>query len=272
MLIRRTPFTDADGGTSVLCHALVGSPALLEPSFCLGLHAWDWEGSALDATGVRGRLPAVPEDVLAPATGRGQSGLDGSLAHAVEELTGMVAELLRHPEDRFTVLDERGTTACPVLWGLHGMFGALTERRWTFATHDTVEMTALRFAFVGRWSGAASPNTGRRRVDPREWYDDRAGEVAAGLVRHHLRGVAEGAGREYAVGSALHAAAPARGGPSWTRRPAPWTPWTAAPARPRPGGRTPGNRPATPPARNTRSAPPTRHTGPVRITRTVRTV
>ncbi|MFF5391402.1 hypothetical protein ACFY5H_24115 [Streptomyces sp. NPDC013012] len=213
MLIRRAPFTGADGGTSVLCHALVGSPALLGPSFCLGLHAWNWEGSALDAAGVRGRLPAVPEDVLVPATGRGQGELDDSLAYAADELTGTVAELLRHPDERFTVLDERGNTACPVLWGLHSMFGASTERRWTFATHDTVELSALRFSFVGRWAGAASRNTGRRRVDPRERYDDRAEEIAAGLVRHHLRGVAEGAGREYAVGSALHAAATARSAP-----------------------------------------------------------
>ena len=53
MLIRRTPFTDADGGTSVLCHALVGSPALLDPAVCLGLHAWNWEGAALDAAVAR---------------------------------------------------------------------------------------------------------------------------------------------------------------------------------------------------------------------------
>ncbi|WP_218779496.1 hypothetical protein, partial [Streptomyces sp. NRRL B-24572] len=121
-----------------------------------------------------------------------------------------VAELLRHPDDRFTVLDERGDTACAVLWGLHSMFEAVVDRRWTFATHDTVELPALRFAFVGRWSGAASRNTERRRVDPRERCGDRAEELATRLVRHHLRGVAEGEGGEYAVGSALHTAATAR--------------------------------------------------------------
>ncbi|MFD3665254.1 hypothetical protein ACFWVF_32410 [Streptomyces sp. NPDC058659] len=212
MLIRRTPFTDADGGTSVLCHALVGSPALLEPAFCLGLHAWDWEGAAaLNAAEVRGRLPVVREEVLVPATGRGQGELDETLPYVRRELAGTLAELLRHPDGRFTVLDERGDTAGPVLWGLHSMLGELTERRlWTFASHDTVELAALRFVFVGRWSGAASPNTGRRRVDPRERSGDRAEEIAARLVRHHLRGVAEGDGREYAVASALHEAASAR--------------------------------------------------------------
>ncbi|WP_329284036.1 hypothetical protein [Streptomyces sp. NBC_00691] len=211
MLIHRAPFTDADGGTSVLCHALVGSPELLEPATCLGLHAWNWEGAAMDGGRVRGQLPVIPERVLVPATGTGQGELDSALERVSGELTGMVAELLRHPDGRFTVLDERGDTAAPVLWGLHSMFGGLTGRRWTFATHDTVELTALRFVFVGRWSGAASRNTDRRRVDPRERVGDRAEEIAAGLVRHHLRGVAEEEGREYAVGSALHGASSARG-------------------------------------------------------------
>ncbi|MFE5942734.1 hypothetical protein [Streptomyces sp. NPDC056480] len=211
MLIHRTPFTDADGGTSVLCHALVGAPGLLGPATCLGLHAWNWEGAAMDGARVRGQLPVIPERVLVPATGRGQWELDSGLEQAAEELTGMVAELLRHQDERFTVLDERGDTAGRVLWGLHSMFGELTGRRWTFATHDTVELTALRFVFVGRWSGAASRNTDRRRVDPRERVGDRAEEIAARLVRHHLRGVAEGEGREYAVGSALHGASSARG-------------------------------------------------------------
>ncbi|MFC9797320.1 hypothetical protein ACFVJI_32355 [Streptomyces sp. NPDC127584] len=211
MLIHRAPLKDADGGTSVLCHALVGSPELLEPATCLGLHAWNWEGAAMDGARVRGQLPVIPERILVPATGRGQGELDGALEHAREELHGMVAELLRHPEERFTVLDERGDTASLVLWGLYSMFGAFTGRRWTFATHDTAELTALRFVFVGRWAGAASRNADRRRVDPRERVGDRAEEVAARLVDHHLRGVAAEEGQEYAVGSALHGASSVRG-------------------------------------------------------------
>ncbi|MFG3490781.1 hypothetical protein [Streptomyces sp. NPDC047972] len=258
MLIHRTLFKDADGGTSVLCHALVGSPELLEPATCLGLHAWDWEGAAMDGARVRGQLPVIPEHVLVPATGRGQGQLDSALEHADAELVGMVAELLRHPEERFTVLDERGDTAGPVLWGLHSMFGALTGRRWTFATHDTAELTALRFVFVGRWTGAASRNADRRRVDPRERVGDRAEEVAARLVHHHLRGVAEGEGREYAVGSALHGASSAVRGLSLLE--------TSVRAldvldRRHPGGYapapTPPGRPAGPPAPDTRPpAPP----------------
>ncbi|WP_426366785.1 hypothetical protein [Streptomyces sp. E-08] len=255
MLIRRLPFTDAGGGTSVLCHALVGSPALLDPAVCLGLHAWTWEGAdAVNLAEARGRLPVVPEEFLVPATGRGQGELDETLPYVTEELTGTVAELLRHPDDRFTVLDERGDTACPVLWGLHSMFGALIDRRWTFATHDTVELPALRFAFVGRWSGAASRNTERRRVDPRDRCGDRAEDIAARLVRHHLRGVAEAEGGEYAVGSALHAAASARRGTlletaaravdTLSASPRPSTPPRHEPPAPRPPRPTHDSRPA----------------------------
>ncbi|MFF9430929.1 hypothetical protein [Streptomyces sp. NPDC014746] len=259
MLIRRLPFTDAGGGTSVLCHALVGSPALLDPAVCLGLHAWTWEGAAAaDLAGARGRLPVVPEEVLVPATGRGQGELDGALARVPEELVGAVAELLRHPDDRFTVLDERGDTACPVLWGLHSMFGALIDRRWTFATHDTLELPALRFAFVGRWSGAASRNTERRRVDPRERCGDRAEDVADRLVRHHLRGIAEADGDEYAVGRALHAAASARRGTlletaSRAADALATTPRPATPPRPAVPPRSEGPaRPEAPPVRPNR--------------------
>ncbi|MFF3607061.1 hypothetical protein ACFYX3_25910, partial [Streptomyces sp. NPDC002463] len=214
VLVRRVPFMDADGRTSVLCHALVGAPALLGPAVCLGLHRWDWDGAtAANATRARGRLPVVPaEAVVPPASRRGLVELDRLLPYASDELVGAVAEFLRHPDDLFTVLDERGDTACPVLWGLHSMLGALTKRPWTFATHDTLELPSLRFAFVGRWSGAASRNTERRRVDPRERCGDRAEEVAARLVRHHLWELEE-KGRDRVVGRALRTAATTYGGP-----------------------------------------------------------
>ncbi|MFF9850265.1 hypothetical protein [Streptomyces litmocidini] len=213
MLVRRAPFTDADGRTSVLCHALVGAPALLGPAVCLGLHGWDWDGAA-NAAGARGPLPVVPAEALVPAASRGGlPELDRLLPYAAEELVGTVAEFLRHPDDLFTVLDERGDTACPVLWGLRSMLGSLTRRPWTFATHDTAELPSLRFVFVGRWSGAASRNAERRRVDPRERCGDRAEEVAARLVRHHLWEVEEGKGRDRVVGRALCTAAATYRGP-----------------------------------------------------------
>ncbi|MEU9861653.1 hypothetical protein AB0D99_12300 [Streptomyces sp. NPDC047971] len=188
LLIRRTPWTDPGGRSSVICHALIGSAELLDPATCLGLHGWNWEGSALPLAEVRGTLPVVPARALERAAG------PIALQGVESELIGTTAELLRDPKARFTLLDERGDTACPVLWGLHGMFGGLLpDRRWTFASHDTVELPALRFVFVGRWAGAASRNTERRRVDPRERLGDRAEETAARLVHHHLWSLSEAA-------------------------------------------------------------------------------
>ncbi|MFF0478101.1 hypothetical protein [Streptomyces sp. NPDC004284] len=208
VLIRRAPFKDADGRTSVLCHALVGAPGLLDPAVCLGLHAWTWEGAAaVDLTEVRGgRLPAVRKEVLVPAAGRGQRELDARLPYVAEELVGTVAEFLRHPGERLTVLDERGDTTHPVLWGLHSMLHSTFKGPWTFATHDTLELASLRFAFVGRWSGAASRNTERHRVDPRERCGDRAEEIAARLVHHHLEDVSDGT-RDQLIARVLHATA-----------------------------------------------------------------
>ncbi|MDT9690079.1 hypothetical protein Q5762_17395 [Streptomyces sp. P9(2023)] len=189
VLIRRMPGQDPGGRTSVVCHALVGSPELLDPAFCLGLHGWDWEGAELPSGRVRGSLPVVPRDALVASSVAGQRALDLAGPRVERELTGAVAELLRHPQARFTLLDERGDTAYAVLRGLHAMFGDVPRpRRWTFASHDTAELTKLRYVFVGQWAGAASRNTDRRRVDPRERVGDMAEELAARLVHHHLGG------------------------------------------------------------------------------------
>ncbi|MFF6778799.1 hypothetical protein ACFY8W_35340 [Streptomyces sp. NPDC012637] len=206
MLIRRIPWTDPGGGASTICHALVGRAELLEPTVCLGLHDWTWEGSGLPLARVRGALPHVREEDLIGATDDGLYALDFRLARAEGELVGATAELLRRPNGRFTFLDERGDTALPVLWGLYGLFGEVVGPRWTFATHDTAELPDLRFVFVGRWAGAASRNTDRQRSDPRERVGDEAESVAARLVAHHLRDVADGESRRYAVGLALRAA------------------------------------------------------------------
>ncbi|MEU6882245.1 hypothetical protein [Streptomyces sp. NPDC046712] len=198
LLIRRTPWTDPGGRSSVICHALVGPPELLDPATCLGLHGWNWEGAALPLADVRGPLDVVPARALARSSGPGLGALD--LPRVEAELVGTAAELLRNPQARFTLLDERGDAAPAVLSGLHGMFGGLVpDRRWTFASHDTVELPALRFVFVGQWAGAASRNTDRRRVDPRERLGDRAEEVAARLVHHHLWALSEGDGRRAAA-------------------------------------------------------------------------
>ncbi|MCP9943872.1 hypothetical protein LUX12_02165 [Streptomyces somaliensis] len=263
LLVHRAPWREAGGRAGTVCHALMGPAALLDPATCLGLHPWSWEGGDLPLAEVRGTLPHVPESALLPAADAGTRLLSGGLAGVRHELVGAVAEFLRHPKAGFTFLDPSGGAAHRVLWGLHGLFGGQTARRWTFATHDTVESDLLRFVFVSRWTGEASGSGARRRADPVERGGDRAESVAERLVRHHLRD-------EYEVGAALRRAVEhhraTRGGPvTWLAlaeaalsgpppldRPSdrlPDRPSDRTPPRPseRPSDRVPP-RPATPPS------------------------
>ncbi|WP_236242220.1 hypothetical protein [Streptomyces sp. CC228A] len=214
LLVRRAPWRDAGGRAGTLCHALLGPAAVLDPATCLGLHGWSWQGADLPLAEVRGRLPRVAEAPLVAAADEGLRALTAALPRVRYELTGAVAEFLRHPTASFTLLDPAGTAACPVLWGLHGVFGGQAVRGWTFATHDTDETDQLRFVFVSRWSGAAAAAGNRRRVDPAERCGDRAEAVAEALVRHQLR-------EEYAVGRPCGASPPATAGCRcwrWQRR------------------------------------------------------
>ncbi|OII59514.1 hypothetical protein BJP39_12150 [Streptomyces sp. CC77] len=228
LLVRRAPWRDAGGRASTLCHALLGPAAVLDPATCLGLHHWSWQGTDLPLADVRGRLPRVAEAPLVAAADEGLRALTAALPRVRHELTGAVAEFLRHPTASFTLLDPRGDAACPVLWGLHGIFGGQAVRGWTFATHDTDETDRLRFVFVSRWSGAAAAAGNRRRTDPAERCGDRAETVAEALVRHQLRA-------EYAVGEALQrVASRARGMPLLAQAEAALPLLRAAPQTPSP--------------------------------------
>ncbi|MET7616781.1 hypothetical protein [Streptomyces sp. NPDC005408] len=211
LLLHRTPWRDESGRTSTICHALLGSSQILDPETSLGLYDWHFEGSDLPLDEVRGPLGQVRAAELLRSAMEGQRRLSGSLAEAEEELTGVVAEYLRHPSQCFTVLDRQGgDSACRVLWGMAGIFGGLVQRGWTFATHDTAETGLLRIVFVRSWPGAAAQDTQRLRTDPRERCRDRAEQLAAELVRHHLR--AQRDGREFEVDRELRQAAARRAG------------------------------------------------------------
>ncbi|NKY16130.1 hypothetical protein HGA06_18930, partial [Streptomyces somaliensis DSM 40738] len=272
LLVHRAPWREAGGRAGTVCHALMGPAALLDPATCLGLHPWSWEGGDLPLAEVRGTLPPVPESALLPAADAGTRLLSGGLAGVRHELVGAVAEFLRHPKAGFTFLDPSGGAAHRVLWGLHGLFGGQTARRWTFATHDTVESDLLRFVFVSRWTGEASGSGARRRADPVERCGDRAESVAERLVRHHLRD-------EYEVGAALRRAVEhhraTRGGPvTWLALaeaalsgPPPLDrPSDRIPPRPseRPPDRVP-SRPAAPPSPRTTPAAVPRQGPPVPV-------
>ncbi|MFJ2210847.1 hypothetical protein ACIQVO_07755 [Streptomyces sp. NPDC101062] len=206
LLVRRAPVLDLDGHSGAVCHALFGPAKTLDPETCLGLHDWAWEGGGLPLGEVRGVLEQVRVAGLLASAEEGQRALLAGLPELAEPLTTMAAELLRHPGQRFTVLDRHGGDApCRTLWGLYGIFSGLFPEGWTFATHDTVETPATRFVFVRRWPGPAPQSTERLRTDPEERTDDRAQALAAGLVGHYLRRVERGEGREYEVAEALAA-------------------------------------------------------------------
>ncbi|MFJ8589343.1 hypothetical protein ACIRD2_32430 [Streptomyces sp. NPDC093595] len=207
LLAHRSPWRDADGRTGTLCHALVGPADLLDPATCLGLHGWCWQGSRLPPD-VRGPLPPVPGAALRPTAEEGRLLLARTVSRARDELTGAVAEFLRDPGARFTLLDPSGgETACRVLWGLYGIFGDHAGDGWTFATHGTAEPDDLRFVFLGRWAGRPPGGGPRRRTDPLERRADRAEEVARRLVSHHLRDLGEDGRPGRRVSAALGSAA-----------------------------------------------------------------
>ncbi|MFJ7999676.1 hypothetical protein ACIQ7D_21445 [Streptomyces sp. NPDC096310] len=206
LFVRRAPVLDSDGRSGAVCHALLGPAKTLDPETCLGLHDWEWEGSGLPLGRVRGVLEQVRVAELLASAEKGQRALLAGLPGLADSLTTMAAELLRHPGQRFTVLDRHGGDAPDrVLWGLYGIFSGLFPEGWTFATHDTVETPATRFVFVRRWPGPAPQSTERLRTDPGERTDDRAQALAAGLVGHYLRRIERGEGREYEVAEALAA-------------------------------------------------------------------
>ncbi|GAA4896455.1 hypothetical protein GCM10023237_13660 [Streptomyces coeruleoprunus] len=204
LLVHRAPWRGAGGRASTVCHALLGPAGVLDPATCLGLHTWRWEGADAALARGRGELDPVPESVLHPAADEGAALLTHGLEETRSELTGAVAEFLRHPTAGYTLLDPTGRAACRVLWGLHGIFGDYIDKRWTFATHDTAETDQVRFVFVSRWTGEASGNSARRRADPAERHGDHAEEIAHHLVQRHLH-------EEYEVGAMLRTVAARHG-------------------------------------------------------------
>ncbi|MEV7084511.1 hypothetical protein AB0O07_01185 [Streptomyces sp. NPDC093085] len=205
LLVHRAPVAAADGRSGTVCHALVGPVSTLDPETCLGLHTWAWQGGRPPLGEVSGVLEPVRPAALLAGAEEGRRALLAGLPELAEPLTALAAELIRNPGQKFTVLDGYGGDApCRLLWGLCSIFsGLFPEGDWTFATHDTIETPATRFVFVRRWPGPAPRSTDRLRTDPAERTDDRARQVAAGLVEHYLRRIARREGREYEVAGAL---------------------------------------------------------------------
>ncbi|GGW56379.1 hypothetical protein [Streptomyces xantholiticus] len=212
MLVHRRPGRGVGGRQDTLCHALYGPEDSLDPETCLGLHAWDWEGSAIPLGEVRGPLEPVPLAALGESALEGGQRLAGRLREAKPVLTAVAAEVLRNPGALYTVLDRMsGDGPCRLLWALHGIFSRVLPRAWTFATHDTAESRQLGFMFVSRWSSSPDQDGPRVRTDPWEPPDDRPREVAEQLVLGYLGAVERGDAHEFELADALLAALPGPG-------------------------------------------------------------
>lgn len=217
LLVHRRLGHDPGGRAGTVCHALLGPAEALEVETCLGLHHWSWEGSDLPLNETRGRLSPVPAAALLRSAMPQCDELAGRLPEAAGPLSSALAEVLRNPGSRHSFLDRRGGDLPHlVLWGLYGILrGMRAEHRlgWSFATHDTDDSQPFRFVFVPRWPASAAHDDRRVRADLERPTEDRALDLAAGLVRHHLEWSRLGGDGPSRVPSALAAAAEDAGGP-----------------------------------------------------------
>ncbi|WP_050515000.1 hypothetical protein [Streptomyces rimosus] len=177
LLIRRIPDRDRGGRPSTCSHALLGSASVLTPGRCLGLHDWRWEGSGVNLREVEGRtLDCVPARTLWTAADRTAPALTERTGRFPEELTAVLAERLRRPRRRLSVLDRTGGEGpVPVLWGLRQLVGPALPDSWSFATHDTRDGGPFRYVFVPRWPVSATQDQQLTRLDPA-----RAGRATSG--------------------------------------------------------------------------------------------
>ncbi|WP_030020832.1 hypothetical protein [Streptomyces monomycini] len=202
LLIRRIPGQDRGGRPSTCSHALLGSPSVLTPGRCLGLHAWRWEGSGIDLLEVEGRsLECVPAQALWAATDRAAPELTERAGLFDAELTAVLAARLREPRQRLSVRDRTGGGGpVHVLWALRNLAGRALPG-WSFATHDTRDGGPFRYVFVPRWPVSATQDQQLTRLDPARPsrgdsrdgrggrapdHGDPAGEAAARLAEHYL--------------------------------------------------------------------------------------
>ncbi|MGW4357703.1 hypothetical protein ACWEKU_02875 [Streptomyces californicus] len=208
VLLQRWPTLDRGGRPSSACHAVIGNAELLTPRLCLGLGGSAWSDSAVTETAT-GELAPPDADRLRAASKDQLDTMTARLATVQEPLTVAVAELLRNPSRRLSLLareDElpgwpRRNTAPLLYLGLLAVFGDWIETPWSYATYDTVDTHPLLLTCVPEWTsqaaGAGSPARVRLRPPAERDVESAAAEelVAYVLARPgdtpgvpHLRG------------------------------------------------------------------------------------
>ncbi|WP_158767817.1 hypothetical protein, partial [Streptomyces sp. NRRL F-5702] len=208
VLLQRWPTLDRGGRPSSACHAVIGNAELLTPRLCLGLGGSAWSDSAVTETAT-GELAPPDADRLRAASKDQLDTMTARLATVQEPLTVAVAELLRNPSRRLSLLAREDElpgwprrNSAPLLYlGLLAVFGDWIETPWSYATYDTVDTHPLLLTCVPEWTsqaaGAGSPARVRLRPPTERDVESAAAEelVAYVLARPgdtpgvpHLRG------------------------------------------------------------------------------------
>ncbi|MFK4226448.1 MAP7 domain-containing protein [Streptomyces sp. NPDC019890] len=205
VLLRRRSARDERGRRSTVCHALVGPGKQLGAGFCLAIAAVPWADPAwIDE--VSGDIDPLSRAALSEAATAARPGLVHGVSYALDALVPLVAQLLRTPEGRVSVLHAElaasvaqarekrpdagaeGDTPDPALlalWGLRDIFGTWLPGGWTYATYDTLDSHPTRVTFVRAWLASAQQDPGLTRVAVDERRDDRAARCARDLVGHY---------------------------------------------------------------------------------------
>ncbi|MFI5723880.1 hypothetical protein [Streptomyces cyaneofuscatus] len=175
LLVQRWPTTDRGGRPSTACHVLIGDGKTLNAMRCLGLGGTAWSDPAT-AENASGRLPVLDGAQLRAAAKHQLTAMADQLPTVREPLAAVVAEWLRDPDRRLSLLAEEDAlpgwpqqNTAPLLYlGLLSVFGTWADTEWSYATYDTEDTHPLRLTCVPRWSsqpaGAGAPARVRLRL------------------------------------------------------------------------------------------------------------
>lgn len=214
LLVQRWPVTDRGGRPSTACHVLIGDGNTLNPMWCLGLGGTAWSDPTTAET-ASGRLPVLDGAQLGAAAKHQLSAMTDQLPSVREPLVTVVAEWLRDPDRRLSLLAEEDAlpgwpqrNTAPLLYlGLLSLFGNWTGKEWSYATYDTEDTHPLRLTCVPRWSsqaaGSGAPGRIRLRL-PAE--PDLEGRAAMEMVDYMLARPGARPGVPHLAGELTHGA------------------------------------------------------------------
>ncbi|MEW5540289.1 DUF4106 domain-containing protein [Streptomyces cyaneofuscatus] len=214
LLVQRWPVRDGGGRPSTACHVLIGDGNTLNPMWCLGLGGTAWSDPATAGT-ASGRLPVLDSAQLGAAAKHQLTAMTDQLPSVREPLVTVVAEWLRVPDRRLSLLAEEDAlpgwpqrNTAPLLYlGLLSLFGNWTGQEWSYATYDTEDTHPLRLTCVPRWSsqaaGSGAPGRIRLRL-PAE--PDIEGRAAMEMVDYMLARPGARPGVPHLAGELTHGA------------------------------------------------------------------